>query len=251
MNAESSLLVWSSACQTDTGKVRKTNQDACLALPELGLWAVADGMGGHEAGEVASQLVIDYLCQVGEPRHLDDFIAQTKQQLLAVNAKLREIARDRYGSRPIGSTVVVFLAFGTRCAYLWAGDSRLYLLRDHALSQLTVDHSLVEEHVRQGVLRREDAHNSPQLNVLTRAVGGNDELDVDVAVASMHDGDTFLLCSDGLYKEATDADLVRTLDDADSSTAVQALIHLALQRGARDNVTAAVVKLRRAVRQGT
>lgn len=244
---DQSLLTWCSACQTHAGKVRKVNQDACLELPELGLWAVADGIGGHEAGDVASRMIVEYLQQVEGPVDLKSFIHSVKNQLFTVNRHLRKMAVKRYANSIIGSTVAALLAFADQCAYLWVGDSRIYRLRSGRLVQLTRDHSWVEESIEQGLLRPDEASTSRSANVLTRAVGVHDELDVEVRIDQLQHGDTFLLCSDGLYKEVTETEIAGGLAESDPATIARDLVDLALDGDASDNVSVAVVRLTEAL----
>jgi len=244
---EFSLLAWKSTCLSHVGKVRVINEDACLNLSELGLWAVADGMGGHEAGDVASRAIIEELQQINEPTNLNNFIYTIKQHLAAVNLHLRQLAKQRYHNRTIGSTIAVLLAFGERCAYIWVGDSRIYRWRDGALMQLTHDHNLIEEYIEQGRLTPEEAASAPDANVLTRAVGATDELDVAVITDTIQHGDIFLLCSDGLYKEVQNTEIANILALDNTATMATKLVDLCLARGARDNVTVAIVQLSNAL----
>lgn len=237
------LLVWSSASVTHVGKVRQINQDTCLDLPELGLWAVADGMGGHEAGELASRRIVEYLQNVAEPTGLDQFVAGVVAQLQAVNHDLREESARRHHAT-IGSTVAVLLVFGFQCACVWAGDSRVYRYRDGTLERLTTDHSLVEEYVAQGKLQPDEAESNPAANVITRAVGVEDVLDLDVRTFDLADGDRFLLCSDGLYKEVSETEFAARLAGGDCSAVVERLQALSLDRQARDNLTIVAVDIR-------
>ena len=236
---------WSSAGRSHVGMVRVINEDACLALPERGLWAVADGMGGHEAGDIASQMVVETLQQIAPPAGWAEFREAVREVLCEVNQRLREESAQRYQNRTIGSTVVVLIAYETQCACLWVGDSRIYRLRDGQLQQLTRDHSHVQELVDQGLIAPEEAHRHPLANVITRAVGSADDLQVDEVVHPLHSGDLFLLCSDGLNKTVSDEEIARLLDHSDHNCqeAVKAFIHLALMRDANDNVTTVVVNI--------
>ncbi len=241
----SSFLIWSSASVSDVGKKRKVNQDACLDLPELGLWVVADGMGGHEAGEVASGSIIEHCQQTSEPGDLNSFIAEIQNRLLQVNRSLRQIASQQYNNATIGSTVVVLLAYGKQCAYLWVGDSRIYRLRNTKLEQMTRDHSMVEQYIEQGIMSVEEAHHSNIANVLTRAVGGEDEMEIDLKVDEIQADDIFLLCSDGLYREVSEADMTQLMSRGDDCfTMTKNLLESALNNGARDNVTVSVVQIK-------
>lgn len=232
---------WSSADRTHVGMVRKVNEDACISLPDLGLWAVADGMGGHEAGEVASGMIVKALSEVANDLGWEDLIKAAKNQLHQVNEQLREESNQRYQQRTIGSTVAVMLARDDQCACLWAGDSRIYRLRKGQLEQLTRDHSHVQELVDQGLIDPEQAHDHPLGNVITRAVGSAEALEIDVRVLPLQTGDVFLLCSDGLNKVVSDTEISRLLNAADLQEVVESLVQLALVRGASDNVTVVVI----------
>ncbi len=240
-----SLFHWSSAGRSHVGMVRTINEDACLAMPELGLWVVADGMGGHEAGDVASRMIIETLQQTPPPPSWLDFLNSVREALHDVNRQLRRESVHHYQNRTIGSTVVVLLAYEHQCACLWVGDSRIYRLREGHLEQLTRDHSHVQELVDQGLITPEEAHRHPLANVITRAVGSADQLEIDEVMHSLQDGDLFLLCSDGLNKTVTDEEIVRLLahSNHNSQEAVKAFIHLALMRDASDNVTTVVVNI--------
>ncbi|PTB17102.1 serine/threonine protein phosphatase [Trinickia symbiotica] len=234
-------LIWTSAARTDVGLVRAINEDACLDRPERGLWAVADGMGGHAAGDVASRMVVEALAGLSAPDTLEDYLDAARDALDVANRRLRHEAASRH-VRTIGTTVAVCLACGRRCAVLWAGDSRVYLYRDARLAQLTRDHSAVEELRSQGYLSAEEALHHPAQHLITRAVGAADELELDETVVDVRDGDLFLLCSDGLTNEASDAEIADVLACGDCGQATHSLIELALRAGARDNVSAIVVR---------
>ncbi|SIT50295.1 Protein serine/threonine phosphatase [Paraburkholderia piptadeniae] len=232
---------WASAARSDTGRVREINEDACLDEPQRGLWAVADGMGGHAVGDLASQLVVGMLGRLPDAAGVKQSIAQARACLQDANRQLREEAGRRQVPR-IGTTVVVLLASDRFCGYLWAGDSRIYLLRQGQLRQLTHDHSQVEELRRSGYLTDEEARNHPAHNIITRAVGATDQLDLDEDALEVADGDVFLLCSDGLSNEVTDEEIHKMLSTVDCLHAPGELVDIALARGGRDNITAIVVQ---------
>lgn len=239
-------FTWSSAAHSHVGKVRKLNEDACLSLPnfgDAGLWVVADGMGGHEAGEVASRMIVESLREVPPPLSLEDFMASAEAALLNVNQNLKEQSEKHYNRRTIGSTVVVFLIYQDRAACLWVGDSRIYRLRQHRLEQLTRDHSHVQELVDRGLINAQEAESHPMANVITRAVGSSFDLRVDQETFELEAGDTFLLCSDGLNKTVSDDEIAAFLKPTDSYSTVQDLIQTALNRGASDNVTTIVINI--------
>jgi protein phosphatase len=228
---------WTSAARTDTGCVRQINEDALLDAPERGLWVVADGMGGHAVGDLASRMVIESLSAM----NAHSAIADARAQLLDVNARLRAEAARRQVSR-IGSTVVLLAARDGACGYLWAGDSRIYLLRRGRLVQLTRDHSHVEELKARGQLTAEEALNHPAQHLITRAVGALDTLDLDEDSVDLRDGDTFLLCSDGLSNEVSEAEIASELAEDDCELAAQRLLEIALSRGGRDNISVVVAR---------
>jgi serine/threonine protein phosphatase PrpC len=234
-------MQWSSAVLTDVGKVRQINEDACAAWPETGIWAVADGMGGHAAGDLASSSIIDALGGIGRQVALSDMVDAVEDSLLDVNRALLAEATTRGAETTIGSTVVALLAHRNHCACLWAGDSRIYRLRDGRLQQITQDHSQVMDMVEQGLLLREDAESHPAANVVTRAVGAAEDLYLDVEVNELHAGDRYLLCSDGLTKEMTDTEIAGQLQHGSCRDACNSLVGLALERGCRDNVSVVVV----------
>ena len=232
---------WTSSARSDAGLVREINEDACLDQSDLGRWAVADGMGGHAVGELASRLVIDTLMRLASPVSMKAFVADARTHLQAANRQLREEAARRQVQR-IGSTVVALLACDRFCGYVWAGDSRLYLARDGQLHQLTRDHSQVEALKSLGVITDEEARHHPAQHMITRAVGATDLLELDDDAIEVADGDIFLLCSDGLSNEVDDEDILSVLTTATHGNAPDQLVNLALARGGRDNITAVVVR---------
>jgi serine/threonine protein phosphatase PrpC len=231
-----------SAGLTHVGKVRKHNEDAFLDRPDLGLWLVADGMGGHSSGDVASRLIVDTLNQVPPPATASDLMAEVRSRLAQVNDILRQTAEARGPGTIIASTVVALLAFGPHFAAVWAGDSRLYVLRDQRLSQVTEDHSHVQEMVNMGLLDEEEAARHPSANVVTRAVGAHAELELEVIQDRLQPGDVFLLCSDGLTRMMADAEIEDALNGGPLKDCVERLVQLSLDRGAKDNVTAILVE---------
>jgi protein phosphatase len=232
---------WTSAAQTDVGRVRSRNEDACLAQPQRGLWVVADGMGGHAFGDVASRTIVEALDRLPPATNLSRFIDAARAALVQVNGTLRAEARARHVP-VMGSTVVVLLAVGTEAACLWAGDSRIYLYRHGRLQQLTRDHSQAAALQARGV----DAAASAAVggNMITRAVGASDTLDVEVTTLPVRDGDIFLLCSDGLSNPVPEQDIRETLACGDCAQAAQKLVRMALENGGRDNVTVVVAQAR-------
>ena len=241
--SDSKTLSWSSTGISDTGKVRKHNEDSLLERPEIGLWVVADGMGGHEAGDVASQMIVSTLKKVHEGIELNRMINDIEDRLIDVNKKLIQKANATAKKTTIGSTVVSMVAYGKYCIYIWAGDSRLYRLRNKELRQMTTDHSQVELYVEKGLISREEAAVHPHGNMITRAVGATDDLYLDMDIQEMKKSDRYLLCSDGLTKHLNDFEIEAMLGKGTHQQCCKALIDLTLDRGAGDNVTAIVVDI--------
>ncbi len=232
-----------SAAATHVGKVRKVNEDAFLERPDLGLWAVADGVGGARAGDRASRLVVEALGRVHKPAAAAAFLTEVCDNLQDVNAQLRREAEERGGKQLSASTVVTLLVFDQHFACAWAGDSRLYLLRDSRLHQISHDHSEVQEMVDRGMLTQAHARTHPRGNVVTRAVGAHETLLLDKVQDRVRRDDLFLLCSDGLTKMLEDREIAALLRDRPIELSVDMLISAALDRGAIDNVTVVGVQL--------
>ncbi|MEH3106689.1 MAG: protein phosphatase 2C domain-containing protein [Sphingomonas fennica] len=224
---------------THVGKVRHENEDALVVAPAGGLWGVADGMGGHARGAWASRTV----CQGLEALRPSGRIAHDIETIADALADANDliVAEGARGGSTIGTTVVALVTGEGRYACLWAGDSRIYLIRDGAIRQLTRDHSQVEELVTAGVLSREAARDHPLGNVVTRAVGVAPGLAIDCVEDALRPGDRFLLCSDGLTKVMEDEEIARTLAPLPPAAGCDALIATVLDRGAPDNVTVIVV----------
>lgn len=235
-------LSWGAA--TDVGRVRQLNEDSMWASATL--FVVADGMGGHAAGEVASALAISEVRRIAElsPLHAEDIttaIWRANESILAAGKE----RGDRYG---LGTTVtglgIVSAGGSDHWAVFNVGDSRVYRFADNLLSQLTIDHSEVQELIASGQLRRDQARFHPRRNVVTRSLGSDPAPAPDVWVFPPTSGDRFLICSDGLTGEVDDADIAATLyEESDPQQAAEELVRLANASGGRDNITAVVVDL--------
>ncbi len=225
------------------GMKRKHNEDTYVDRPDLGLWAVADGAGGHHAGEVASGMIRELLEAIPPGLSASELLAEVRNRIEMTHDALRAEAERRGPDVIIASTVVVMLARNDFFACLWAGDSRAYLLRDGVLQQITRDHSLVQELVELGVIRPEEAEHHPRANVITRAVGAElDDFLLDKVSGRIQVGDRFLLCSDGLCKTVPEHELASLLGEKGGPPPPDTLIAAALALNASDNVTAVMVE---------
>jgi type VI secretion system protein ImpM len=230
-----------SAALTSVGKIRKINEDAFLDRPSAGIWVVADGMGGHWAGEVASKAVVDALQALPDVNDLEESLSMVSACLRTVNTKLIGISDGKGDGRTMGSTVVTMLAREDQGAAIWVGDSRLYRLRGEVLTQLTEDHSLLVELAKHEIATGIKETENVNTNVITRAVGAQADLAVDAVTFEIEPDDIFLLCSDGLMKEVLDEEIGSILRWHENVGSARALVELTLERGARDNVTVIVV----------
>lgn len=232
-----------SVSRTHVGLRRKVNEDSILVRDDCGLWVVADGMGGHEAGDVASSRVTEALSQLPRSADLDALVDDAIVALKRVNLDLITLAGGYDGQRSIGTTVVGLAIADGEFRCFWAGDSRAYRVRDNQIVQLTRDHSMVQDLVDAGMLRPEEAVDHPNSNIITRAVGVAPDLRVDTVAGDVKPGDQFLLASDGLTRMVDDRELVANLTSATPDSAAESLIETVLSRGAPDNVSLIIAKL--------
>lgn len=230
-------MVFESHAATHVGKVRKLNEDAFAECPGIGVWVVADGMGGHAAGEVASQAVVDAIRELRPANDFDEMCEAVKQSLGNANRRLREQSVTYKGKRAPGSTVAVLIIDGTQGAVVWVGDSRIYRCRDQHLLQLTHDHSHVQVLVDQGLIKSEEAGSHAMANLITRAIGIVEPVNQDSRLFDVKPGDQYLLCTDGLNRMVPDAEIESAMNSKNCEETVQFLLHASLERGASDNVT--------------
>jgi protein phosphatase len=230
-----------SAAATHVGKVRSCNEDSYLARPEVGIWAVADGMGGHRAGDFASQTIVGELSQIKPTTSAALLLQACQQSLIEANGHVRAAANSQ-ALGVVGSTVAVLLTFGRHFAYLWCGDSRIYLVRNGAITQLTRDHTEVQELLQQGILTEAEAQRWPRQQVITRAVGVADQVELEQNFGELRPGDIFVLCSDGLTAHVQPNEILLSVRADTATNACRVLIDLTLERGAVDNVTIIVVR---------
>ena len=244
--------------RSDVGKKRGHNEDHLLLAPELGLFIVCDGMGGHAAGEVASKVAVDAINEfvvltsgdeeITWPFGLDENISydgnRLKTAIRFANRKVLEATRERSEYEGMATTVAAVLVDGKSANLGHVGDSRVYLVRDGRIDQLTSDHSWVNEQIQSGVISADQARSHPLRNVVTRALGGKPDLQVDMQVHKIEPGDLLLLCSDGLTTMIADEDIARVIGEAggDVEKAARALVAAANTRGGEDNITVLLLR---------
>lgn len=229
------------AAATHRGAVRELNEDAVLSLQGEGVWAVADGMGGHDRGDVASAGVVETLTHMQRAEDFDTSLANLQALIQAANRSLLDAIGDSPRHRQPGTTVVALLIQDEEGAVTWAGDSRLYRLRDGILEQLTRDHSQVQQLVDEGLVDAADAEHHPMAHVITRAIGFDDPARLDTRRLSVQAGDRFLLCSDGLNRVVEDREIEELMATLTPERRAPTLVDLSLERGAPDNVTVVCV----------
>lgn len=235
------------AGRTDVGIIRSGNEDSFLMVPERGIFVVADGMGGHAAGEVASDMAVRAIArELGSLRGLgeNEVAERMRGAIVAANASIFQRTLTEHDKRGMGTTVTALVLFNGRFLIGQVGDSRAYLLRDAKLAQVTKDHSYVQEQVDAGYLTPEQARTHPYSNVITRCVGANADVVPDIYVGAAKQGDVFLLASDGLTGMLEDYELEQIMQSDEMPQAhVDALIDEANRHGGLDNITAILVRI--------
>lgn len=225
---------------TDVGAVRQVNEDSYSALPDRGIWAVADGMGGHSHGDWASSQIARALDAVAAHETFDALIDAAARAIHDANAIICAEAAAK--EQRMGSTVAALVIQDRRFGVLWAGDSRVYLVRSGQLLQMSRDHTMVQDMVDRGLISESEAQGHPMGHVLARAVGVEATLQLDAVVDDIVAGDTFLLCSDGVYGMIPDSELLELLTRTEVDRLPEVLVARCLERDAPDNVTAIVVR---------
>jgi protein phosphatase len=228
---------------THTGKVRERNEDSYLSRPEVGIWTVADGMGGHSAGDFASATIVEALRTIERPASASDLLTLCEDRVFKANARLRETACER-GGIVLGSTVAVLLAYDEHFACIWSGDSRVYRVRGGEIEQISRDHTEVQELISGGLLSPDEAKTWPRSNVITRAIGVEDVPELEMCSGVLEPDDIFIVCSDGLTTHVEDKEILECVNAGSPQQACDTLIALTLERGAEDNVTVIVVRYR-------
>jgi serine/threonine-protein phosphatase Stp1 len=234
-------MLYRSAARTHAGTVRRRNEDAVLERAEIGLWAVADGAGGHQRGDYASGRIIAALREVDAALSGPPLVDEVKARLAAVNRELRARAVTIGPKALIGSTVAMLLILDGQSCCLWAGDSRCYRMRAGELRQLSRDQSHVQNLVDRGEIAPEAAATHPLGHIVTNLIGASEELVLEERRDRLEPGDILLLCSDGLSGTIADAEIAAILHNGSIMAAADRLIECALSRDARDNVSAVVI----------
>jgi serine/threonine protein phosphatase PrpC len=233
---------FASSVASHIGLRRSTQEDAVLARPEIGLWAVMDGMGGHHAGDVASRCIADRLARLRAPSTSSSFLIAVQAGLAAAHDELNALP-GAGGRPPPGSTCVVLMVWRDHFTCLWAGDSRLYQLRDGQLRRITRDHSRVQEMIDAGDIGETDAERHPHAHLVTRVVGAGIPFQPEVTRGRLQRGDVLLLCSDGVTRAVDDRRLEEILRVTAPEQAADTVIDAVLAGGAPDNASAAVVSV--------
>lgn len=227
---------------THPGTAGRINEDAYLTRPDLGLWGVADGAGGHQSGEVASSEVVNILDGIGAGLSAGEMLHEVRSRLDTVHGRLLAMSAQRGRDVLMATTVVILIARDDHFACLWVGDSAAYLLRANVLTKITKDHSVVQEMVDRGMISEEQAYRHPRANMITRAVGADcDSLVLDKRTGPLVPGDRILLCSDGLTKTLSNQQLVE-LSSVEGGFDAERLVAAAIEAKATDNVTAVTIE---------
>ena len=230
------------ASRTHIGNVRASNQDALIVLPGVyGLYGVADGMGGHKAGDVASQMAVSSLGRALQGEKPSEKILRAGIE--EANLMIYEASLNNFDYSGMGTTLTVIWEDKKRVLLGHVGDSRAYLLREKAIRQISLDHSMVAEMVRRGVITEEEARLHPYRNIITRALGTAETIDVDVAELDKQSGDIFLMCSDGLSEYVLPGQMNDILQTNDLENAADVLLNLALEGGGRDNISVVLAEV--------
>ena len=237
---ERSVAKFETAAATHPGTAGRENQDAYLDGSQAGLWAVADGMGGHHAGRYASHTLVEALRTIRAQASAADLLQATEACVIAVNSEILRVADDN--NTTIGTTLAVLLVHGLHYACIWAGDSRIYLIQANAIALVSRDHTEVQSLVDRGLLTEPESRVSSHRRVITRAIGVSEQVELELTQGTLAQGDTFLLCSDGLTNCVADAELGAMLGEGSADQACNGLIGLAVERGGTDNITAVVMR---------
>jgi len=229
---------WLSVARTHKGHIRMLNEDAYFENAGQGLWAVADGMGGHSRGDRASRAVVEQLEHFQRKTSLVESIRNIENCLIKAN----EYCQTAFPRKKIGSTVAIIFAFYDYCFFLWAGDSRVYRRRDGQLEQMTKDHSLAQERLNKGEICEKEAETHRTAHILTRAIGVHRDVRIQFDYFKIQSEDQYLICTDGLYMELSAEKIKDVLENTALNLSVETLVDLVLKSKAKDNITALIVQ---------
>lgn len=239
-------VTWDDYGLSDKGRVRQVNQDAfwiSTASGGIKAWAVADGMGGYKGGEIASNQLVELLDAIEPAASIELLVERIQQAVKQANSNLIKLAVEM-GSGPVGSTLIALIVSEDgKGLCLWAGDSRLYRLRNQELEQISRDHSQVQGLLDYGIITEQEAERHPAANIITNAVGVDEKLHIDRKEIDVRGGDVYLLCSDGVNKELDNPQIRDALLQDDARKIVNTLVSGALANGGRDNITAVCVRI--------
>lgn len=237
--------------KTDKGMLREINEDSYNIIsgyPGIPVsFVVADGMGGHNSGEIASKMAVDFISnhilQFPEAFQKDDISEEIKEMVRLANLSVFNKSLENEANQGMGTTLVLAIVQNKKLIIGHIGDSRAYLIRNGKLSRITTDHSYIEELIKSGTLTRKEAENHPKKNIITRALGCSDEVEVDIYTMDIMDKDIFLLCTDGLTNMLEEEELIKIVENTDDPVeACNKLIDTANNKGGEDNITAVVFK---------
>lgn len=236
---KTSGLSYHSVGETHRGYIRQYNEDAYIEIAEQKFWAVADGMGGHNRGDYASKAVVKALQDYRRKESLESTIQCLENRITQAN----DACQKAFHTKRVGSTVAALFEYDNYCFFLWAGDSRIYRLRDGNLQQMTHDHSVAQEKLDRGELTQDEADAHPSAHILTRAVGVHRTVKPQLQHSAAMSTDRYLLCSDGLYSDLSNQKIHTLLSLKPPKESLSALMDAALKSGGRDNITAIIVDL--------
>ena len=226
------------------GNVRSLNEDNYSVMRNGGAWAiavVADGMGGHEAGELASETIVESVNSIGVPTSAPDLRARFEDRINKANEAILELSRQKNGVT-IGSTMAALLTYERQYACVWSGDSRVYLIRRSEILQISRDHTEVQDLIDRGVLTQAEAATWPRKNVITKAIGVTSPAPLEISQGHVEPDDIFVVCSDGLTEHVEPFEILENANDTEPQAACNRLLRLTLERGALDNVTIVIVR---------
>lgn len=242
MSVGQRTLIFDTAAVTHQGRVREYNEDSIFADSDRGIWLVADGMGGHRDGNIASAMISDRARDMGSRGSIDQLAEAFRMGIAGVNGELLKISNGE-SHLLVGSTVVALLVHGMEYRCLWAGDSRCYLIRANRIERVSHDHTEVQELVDRGIINASEAANWPRRNVITRAVGADADMELEEVSGRLQPGDRFILCSDGLTGHLDDQEILEKSATVRARDASRILLDLALERGGKDNISVITVNV--------